>query len=87
MFISKLERAVEIASEVFLMLISALIQQLMVLSHSKETIKVLEVIILTAIGLFVICNLVHLIYSLIVNRRLKKRRKALEDSRAQYKEY
>ena len=82
MFISKLERAVEIASEVFLMLISALIQQLMVLSHSKETIKVLEVIILTAIGLFVICNLVHLIYSLIVNRRLKKRRKALEDSRA-----
>ena len=87
MFISKLERAVEIASEVFLMLISALIQQLMVLSHSKETINVLEVIILTTIGLFVTCNLAHLIYSLIVNRRLKKRRKALEDSRAQYKEY
>ena len=87
MFISELERAVEITAEVFLMLISALIQQLMVLSHSKETVKALEVMILAAIGLFVTCNLVHLIYTLIANRRLKKRRKALEESRAQYKEY
>ena len=59
----------------------------MVLSYSKETVKVLEVIILTAIGLFVICNMAHLIYSLVLNRRLKKRRKALEESRSQYKEY
>ena len=36
MFSTKVQRGAEIAAEVFLMLISALLQQLMILSYSDE---------------------------------------------------
>ena len=59
------------------MLISALIQQLMVLSNSQETIEALEVAILAVLGLFVAINTTYLVVSVCLNCKESSRKKLL----------
>ena len=78
MFQSEVQRGAEIAAEVFLMLTSALIQQLMVLNNSKETIEALELAILATLGLFVSINITYLVVSVILNCKEANKKKLLE---------
>lgn len=87
MFSSKVQRGAEIVAEVFLMLVSALLQQLMVLSYSEEQIEEIEVAIMASLGLFVAMNISYLVVSIIMNCKEAKRKKLLESRRQEYKKY
>ena len=69
------------------MLLSALIQQLMVLSNSQETIEALEVAILAVLGLFVAVNITYLVVSMILNCKEANRKKLLDRRIGASKEY
>ena len=78
MFVSDVQRGAEMAAEVFLMLISSLIQQFMVLSNSGKTIEALEVAILATLGLFVATNTIYLVFSIVLNCKETMRKKLLQ---------
>ena len=46
----------------------------------------IEILVFTALGLLVLPNIIFLIYSVMMNRKEKKRSKAIEDAKKSFKE-